>query len=488
MPSSTASNTTSLRERVRPGAIIDGYRVGERLHKGGTGSIYYATAPAQKDPGFPIVIKAPLLGRGESSVGIDSLEMEQTILPTLTGRHAPRFVEAGDVTATPYIVMEWIEGEGLSEFVARAPLAPEEVARIGAALADALQSVHAQDVIHHDVKPENFILCSSGEAVLLDFGFARHARYPDLLAEEQQFAAGSAAYVSPEQMQDDRSDPRSDLFALGVMLYELATGKLPFGQPQTLAGMRDRLWREPVPPRAVNEQVPPWLQEVILRCLEHDAAERYPSAAHIALDLRHPEQVALSARAERAIRSGFFGHLARWWRMRRKLRAGRTHEGGREPGPVVIMVAVDTEHPDDERHSPLQWTTGQIASLNPEFRLMCVSVVKSLPVGEGPTDIETTTGKHLEHKTRLRHWVEPLKLPASRVSLHVVEAVNAADALLNLARANHVGLIVLGAPGPSAKKLGWWRSAASTITANAPCSVHVVRVPERRMPARSGAR
>ena len=144
------------------------------------------------------------------------------------------------------------------------------------------------------------------------------------------------------------------------------------------------------------------------------------------------------------------------------------------------MVAVDTEHPDDERHSPLRWATGQIASLNSEFRLMCVSVVKSLGTREGSGDIDTTRGMHLEHKTRLRHWVEPLKLPPSRISLHVVEAINAADTLLELARANHVGLIVLGAPGLSAKKLGWWRSAASTITANAPCSVHVVRVPERR--------
>jgi nucleotide-binding universal stress UspA family protein len=102
-------------------------------------------------------------------------------------------------------------------------------------------------------------------------------------------------------------------------------------------------------------------------------------------------------------------------------------------------------------------------------------------LAKGATTLETATGKHLEHKMRLRHWVEPLKLPPSRVSLHVVEAANAADTLLDLARANHVDLIVLGAPGPSKKKLGWWRSAASTVTANSPCSVHVVRVPERSL-------
>jgi len=150
------------------------------------------------------------------------------------------------------------------------------------------------------------------------------------------------------------------------------------------------------------------------------------------------------------------------------------------PGPAVIMVAVDTEHPDDERHSPLLWTTGQIVSLNAEFRLMCVSIIRAAAIGDGSREIESGAGKLLEHKARLRHWVEPLRLPPSRVSLHVVEATDAADTLVDLARANHVGLIVLGAPAASRTRIGWWRSAASTVTADAPCSVHVVRVPERR--------
>lgn len=469
-----------MRERLHPGAIIDGYRVGACIHKGGTGYIYHVTAAPGKDPGFPIVLKAPALGPGEPTIGIDSFEIEQMILPTLSGPSVPRFVAAGDLTATPYIVMEWIAGQVFSAIIARAPLPAEEVARIGAALADAVYSVHLQEVTHLDLKPENFILRPTGEAVLLDFGFARHARYPDLLAEKKEFAAGSAAYVSPEQLQFERSDSRSDLFALGALLYELATGRAPFGEPQTLAGMRDRLWREPVPPRVLNEHIPPWLQEIILHCLEPEAAERYQSAAHIAFDLRHPEQVTLSARANRVAGASFLAHLARWWRAvpgKRALNLG--HPGGARRAPV-IMVAVDTEHPDDERHPSLQRTTQELVALHPEFRLMCVSVVKAAPIAEGPSDIDTASGRHLEHKARLRYWAEPLKLPRSRISLHVIEAINAADTLLDLAKANHVDLIVLGAPGPSQRALAWWRSVASSVTANAPCSVYVVRVPERQ--------
>jgi len=475
-----------MQDRVQPGADIEGFRVGECIHNGGTGAIFATEPPAGSDPGFALVMKAPRLGRGESTLGIESFEIEQMILPTLGGPHVPRFLATGDVTATPYIVMERIEGASLAGIVEKAPLPPDEVARIGAELADAIQSVHAQNVIHLDLKPENVMLRPSGQAVLLDFGFARHAHYPDLLGEEQHFAAGSAAYVSPEQLQDERSDARSDLYALGVLLYELATGELPFGEPQTLAGMRDRLWREPVPPRAINAAVPPWLQDIILHCLEHDAGARYQSAAHIALDLRHPDQMVLSARAHRTEAPGFFPQLRRWWRARRTADRRWLSDRRSEARAVVILVAVDTEHPDDERHSPLQWTTRQIVSLNPEYRLMCVSVIRSAALGEGPTLLETATGKHLEHKMRLRRWVEPLRLSPSRISLHVLEAASAADTLLELARVNHVDLIVLGAPLPSKRTLGWWRSAASTVTANAPCSVHVVRVPERRQSVTKG--
>ncbi len=479
-PGAACDRVTTMRERLHTGGVIGCYSLGQCIHEGGTGSIYRVTAPTAHDPGFAIVLKAPYLGRGESTIGIIGLEMEQMILARLNGPHVPRFVAAGDVRASPYVVMEWIDGRSLADIVSRAPLPPADISRVGAALADAIHSIHLQDVIHFDIKPENFLLRPTGEAVLLDFGFARHARYPDLLAEEKEFAAGSAAYVSPEQLQHHRDDPRSDLFALGVLLYELATGAQPFGQPETAAGMRDRLWRRPVPPRALNPDVPPWLQEIVLRCLEPVAAARYQSAAHIAFDLRHPEQVALSERASDAQGLGVMAQTRRWWRARRRAGAHQATARSASRRVPVIMVAVDTEHPDDERHPALQVATRQLLSLYPELRLMCISVVKAAPPGEGPNESDTTTGRHLEHKMRLRHWVEPLGFPPSRVSLHVIEGANAASTLLDLARANHVDLIVLGAPGTSQRALAWWRSVASSVTANAHCSVHVVRVPDRR--------
>ncbi len=109
----------------------------------------------------------------------------------------------------------------------------------------------------------------------------------------------------------------------------------------------------------------------------------------------------MSARAERTEAPGFLPQLKRWWRAGAMPIAAGCRERRSGARAVVILVAVDTEHPDDERHSPLQWTTRQIVSLNPEYRLMCVSVIRSAPLGEGPSELETATGKHLEHKMRL---------------------------------------------------------------------------------------
>jgi nucleotide-binding universal stress UspA family protein len=386
----------------------------------------------------------------------------------------PRFVAAGAMTATPYLVMEWIGGIPLSVLAKSAPLAIDEVARIGALVADALVDLHRQGAIHHDLKPDNIILTPDGRAVLIDFGFARHASYPDLLAEEMRYAAGSAPYVSPEQVSGVRNDARSDLFALGAVIYQLATGKLPFGVPETSAQLRNRLWLVPDPPRTLNAAVPPWLQEIILRCLEPDAVVRYQSAAHIAFDLRHPEQVLLTPRAERRERAGFMTQAQLWWRARQSKEPGTVAASTPSNESAIIMVAIDTSNPDDPRHLALQWTARQMAALSIDFRMICVSVIR-----RGFEGGQSASGAQLEHKARLHHWIAPLKLATQQVSLHVIEDDDAAGTLLAFASRNHVDLIVLGAPGPNEVKLGWWRSVASSVTANAACSVHVVRVPER---------
>ena len=464
---------------LAPGSEIDGFRVIDRLYAGGTAQLFRVEVATGPGPGFPLVMKVPKVGHDEPTESILGFETEAMILPALQGAHVPRFVAAGDLAHVPHLTMEWVQGTGLAKIAAVAPVPENRVVALGAALADAVHALHQQNVIHHDLKPDNVIIRDDGTAVLLDFGFAHHAHFPDLLAEEKRYAAGSAPYVSPEQLTGSREDPRSDIFALGAVLYELATGELPFGVPDTLNAMKNRLWSSPAPPRALVPTIPPWLQEIILRSLEPEPAVRYQSAAHIAFDLRHPEQVLLTPRATRTERAGFATQFGLWWRSRDERRLLQRKPQVLVSLSPVIMVAVDTSHPDDKRHPALQWTVRQLASLNLEFRLICVSAIRAASIGESGGVADTSSGLQLVHKIRLRNWIEPLRLPAHRVSLHVLESGDPAGTLLEFAKSNNVDLIVLGAPAPNETALGWWRSVASTVTANAHCSVHVVRVPSR---------
>ena len=458
---------------LRSGMEIDGFRIGERLHGGAMGDIFHVTGP---DAGFPLIMKVPHASAGDSDEGLINFETEVAILPALASPYVPRFVAAGDLASLPYLVTEWIEGESLQHRLARGKPDAAECARIGAAIADALHSLHLQDTVHLDLKPDNVILRGDGSAALIDFGLAHHARFPDLLAEEQRLAAGSAPYISPEQVFGERSDPRSDLFALGAVLYELATGELPFGTPASRAGLRDRVWLDPVPPRAHAPGIPAWLQEIILRCLEPQPEDRYQSAAHVAFDLRNPDNVLLTERGLRKAPSGFLARLRRWWSARHLRPRTRTLPAAQVGQARVVLVAIDTTNQDDERHPEVLRVVARILSIPAEYRLIGVSVIAG---GPGAPSSAGDANPYLAHLVRLRHWVEPLRLPPSRLSLHVIEAADAAATLIEFARRNHVDLIVLGAPPPSQTRLAWWRSVASGIAANAECSVHLVRVPAR---------
>ena len=154
-------------------------------------------------------------------------------------------------------------------------------------------------MIHLDIKPSNVIIRPDGTAALIDFGLAHHDQLPDLMQEEFRVPYGTAPYMAPEQLLGTRRDPRSDQFALGVLLYFFSTGVRPFGEGESIGAMRRRLWRDPHPPRALRKDYPPALQEIVLRCLEIEPTWRYPTAAQLAFDLSHQAQVKLTARSER---------------------------------------------------------------------------------------------------------------------------------------------------------------------------------------------
>src|SRR5215470_8324220 len=182
--------------RLEPGAVIDGFRLEEELPLAATAAFWRVS---QEGSDTPLVMKIPRLEPGANPINIVGFEVEQMILPKLSGRYVPRFVASGSLE-NPYIVMELIAGQSLKSRLPALPLAADEVAALGVKLAWALHDIHGQDVIHLDVKPSNIMLRESGDAVLIDFGFSRHSHLPDLLAEEFPGPLGTGPYIAPEQL------------------------------------------------------------------------------------------------------------------------------------------------------------------------------------------------------------------------------------------------------------------------------------------------
>jgi eukaryotic-like serine/threonine-protein kinase len=460
------------RPSIVSGAVIDGFAVGECVHRGGMATLWSVTRP---DIALPLLMKVPATSEGEDPAAIVSFEMEQMILPRLSGTHVPHCFAAGDFSRQPYVVIERIPGKTLYDRLGELPLGYEEARAIAGKIATALAELHLQNVIHHDIKPSSVMFRPSGEAVLIDFGLSHHNQLPDLLQEEFRLPYGTAPYMAPERLLGVRDDPRSDLFSLGVLLYFFTTGVRPFGESETLRGMRRRLWRDPHPPRKLKPDYPHWLQEIVLRCLEIEPVWRHPTASQLAFELAHPDQVKLTARSERTARDP----ISTVWR--RRFNRGLTQPKPKSDlaarlasGPIVA-VALDVEG-SGPLNQALWVTAERILATLPSARLACVNVLKLGRVTIDRTLDEQGNNKHIDRLVALKHWASPLKLGEDRLTVHVLEAVDPAAAILEFTAGNHVDHIVIGARQHSLLRslLG---SVSAKVAAEATCTVTVVRPP-----------
>lgn len=284
--------------------LNDRYKLEAELGRGGMGTVYRAHDETLKRD---VAIKM-LSELGLGTEGRDRLLNEAQAIAQLSHPNIVSVFDAGEQDGTPYIVMEVIEGASLHD---RPPKDMAGIARVAAQVCAALEHAHSQGVVHRDLKPENVLIAEDGTAKLMDFGIARSVA--SRMTTEGEIV-GTVFYLAPEIALGKEFDGRADLYSLGVMLYELATGELPFAQGDPLAVISQHIHASVVPPRARNEQVPPRLDNLILQLLEKSPEHRPASAAEVqqALersDLLDPEAEGLKELAvvRRIARGRFVG-------------------------------------------------------------------------------------------------------------------------------------------------------------------------------------
>jgi serine/threonine-protein kinase len=280
---------------LHPGDQLDHYRLENLVARSGMASIYRAT---DFENGRTVAIKIPHPEVEADPLFYDRFKREEEIGKKLDHPGVMRVYADADRSRV-YMVMEWVEGKLLRQILIEQKKLPiERAIRITLGICEALEYIHSKGVVHRDLKPENIMVDANDRVKLIDFGIAGSVGMRRLTFAKLTHAMGTPDYISPEQVKSKRGDARSDIYALGVMLYEMLTGEVPFHGPNAFAIMNDRLLNNPIPPRELNPEISPQLQEIIYRALERKPENRYASIREFAHDLRNQAQVGVAERPE----------------------------------------------------------------------------------------------------------------------------------------------------------------------------------------------
>jgi tRNA A-37 threonylcarbamoyl transferase component Bud32 len=274
--------SSTLSTRYPPGSLIAGrYEIVLMLGHGGMAEVYLATDRMLDRPVAVKVIRDRL---AEDRRLAARFRREARAAAALNHRGIVAVHDVGMDGRNPFIVMEHVRGRTLAEVLQReGPFPPARVAEIGMALADAVAVAHDAGIVHHDLKPGNVMLTEKGEVKVLDFGSAHAMQWTPLT--EDAAVHGTAEYMSPERIRGAEGDQRSDVYSLGAVLYELATGRPPFAGDTPLATAYRHLEEEPAAPQSVRPELPPELSTILIRCLAKRPDDRYRRADDLAADL-----------------------------------------------------------------------------------------------------------------------------------------------------------------------------------------------------------
>lgn len=360
-----------------PGSrLADRYHLEEQIGYGGMGRVYRAR---DERLGREVAVKV-LDERADGDFGRACLE-EARATARLTHPGIAAVLDTGAEDGRSFIVMELVQGRTLRQVLdERLTIPALEAAELAAQVADALESAHRQGVVHCDVKPHNIILTTEARPKLVDFGIARAVTKTRTTAVEE--IEGSALYLAPEQVRGERLDGKTDVYALGAVLYEMLTGRPPFQGHSLAAVVAQRLVADPPPPRSLNPSISPELEGVVLTALARDPSERFPTAGALgealrgAMDQDLTTAEARTARIERppapARRPALLSASAPWpwWRLSGAVMLGAVAVGLL----VALMLAVVL--------------LGPVGGSDPSPREVAVPNLVGKRVGEAPELLE----------------------------------------------------------------------------------------------------
>ena len=313
-----------LYDILEAGSQIDSYRIETPVARSGMASIYRAIDVRDNRT---VALKIPHPDMEADPILSDRFKREAGIGEKLNHPNVMR-VFGGEGRSRVYMVMEWCQGRLLRQIMDEGRLSHDRAIRIAIGVLEALDYIHANGVVHRDLKPENIMVDEEDNIKLIDFGIASDSAARRLTYANFTATLGTPNYISPEQVKGKRGDGRSDIYSMGVILYEMLSGRLPFSGPSPMAAMNDRLLNHPMPPSVADPSISPQLQEVLYRALERDPRNRYATAHEFVHDLQHLDQVGVEDRDE----------LRNWQRRKSHLSRKILYYGALAMIPVVILL------------------------------------------------------------------------------------------------------------------------------------------------------
>jgi tetratricopeptide (TPR) repeat protein/predicted Ser/Thr protein kinase len=293
-PAAAATTLADSSQALQPGHILGGrYEILELLGQGGMGAVYKA-----RDREVDRLVALKVI-RPELAMHPDVLQrfkQELILARQVTHKNVIRIFDLGEAEGAKFISMEYVDGRDLESIrVERGKLLPEEATEFIEQVCRALDAAHAEGVIHRDLKPKNIMVDNHGRVVVMDFGIARSREMPGLT--QTGVVVGTPEYMSPEQAKGEEIDARSDLFSLGIIFYQLLTGKSPYEATSALAALLKRTHERAIPPAKLDPTIPKFVNDIVVRCLEIDPQHRYATAREIVQDLEahHPPRRAITS-------------------------------------------------------------------------------------------------------------------------------------------------------------------------------------------------